>query len=286
MFVTGTGTQADPYICSTWDELISVSTTASNYIKMADSDSKLINFDDIQPTGFESQVELSGKINFNGWTLKNFYSISPIAIILKSGTTWSNLILDSFSHKYAQSSPRFLQDGSSDYASTFTGCEFSGIMEYGSGESSFIYSNNFQSLQIESCSFNISATSAGKVNLFFLKKFSDSEAIVKVNANKCTLVTGRNTSQGIAVNSRFAGKITLDTTTEAVLSGYGNSGFSIYNVESNTPIKYTGSAISVYNSDLCSVSSDSSANIKPCTALQINDATYLNSIGFVVGDGT
>lgn len=92
--MTGSGTENDPYICDTWEELISVSTAKSVHIRM--SGNQIFDFNEIQPLGFDSQVNLSGQINFNGCILKNFYSKSLRAVYILNGTSWQNLSFENF----------------------------------------------------------------------------------------------------------------------------------------------------------------------------------------------
>lgn len=100
--LSGTGTQADPYIVSTYEEMLFA--TGATYIwqvKLIDREQKLyryryisdydeqrnpiyseifckyddslstIDFNDIQPNGYTSTFNFNPAMNFNGWTLKN-----------------------------------------------------------------------------------------------------------------------------------------------------------------------------------------------------------------------
>ena len=288
--MTGTGTQADPYICESWDELLSVSTNKNNYIKMADSDNKTINFNEIQPTGFESQIELSGIIDFNGWTLLNFYSVAQYAFYVKTGSTWKNLNLEKFSHKHTRSDDKRVSFLTTDYDEskiTIKGSAFSGVMQYGAGSgiSGFLYSANYREISAEECSFNISASSNVAFVVMRGRGFTNSEIIADINADSCNIFTSDvyETFHSRAFNSRFYGKITVSDTSSKIYSGYSDSGFSVYDIRTNVPLKYIGTGISLYNSDLCSASEDSSAVFTAVTSLQMADENYLNSIGFKVG---
>lgn len=86
--LSGTGTQADPYIVSTYEEMLFA--TGATYIwkvKLIDREQKLyryediycryddslstIDFNDIQPNGYYSVLNIYPVLNLNGWTWKN-----------------------------------------------------------------------------------------------------------------------------------------------------------------------------------------------------------------------
>lgn len=89
MAATGAGTQADPYIVDNWDDFLSVcNLTASTWIRWADADEKIIDFNEINPNGFTETIYLKGFIDFNNWELRNFYSTAVIAVQL--GNSYSD----------------------------------------------------------------------------------------------------------------------------------------------------------------------------------------------------
>lgn len=86
--LSGTGTQADPYIVSTYEEMLFA--TGATYIwevKLIDREQKIYRYNDIycqyddslatidfrliQPNGYTSAFSFNPTMNFNGWTLKN-----------------------------------------------------------------------------------------------------------------------------------------------------------------------------------------------------------------------
>lgn len=88
MAISGSGTSTDPYIVSTYEEMLFA--TGATYIwevKLIDREQKIyryediycqyddslttIDFNDIQPNGYSSTFGLNPAMNFNGWTLKN-----------------------------------------------------------------------------------------------------------------------------------------------------------------------------------------------------------------------
>ena len=121
----GSGSQSNPYIVSSYEELI-FATGASDIwkVKLVDRDKKLyqyryivdyaqpdepiyadvfcryddslstINFNDIQPNGYTSSFNFSPTMNFNGWTLKNAVFHNYGCFYFKS--TLSNAIFKDF----------------------------------------------------------------------------------------------------------------------------------------------------------------------------------------------
>ena len=77
MAATGTGTAADPYVVDNWTDFLTVcNVSASTYILWANKETeeeKVVDFNDIAPYGLETQIELKGHIDFNGWTLQNVW---------------------------------------------------------------------------------------------------------------------------------------------------------------------------------------------------------------------
>lgn len=94
---------------STWEDLLA-NTDATAEISWAGGD---IDFNDIQPQGFASTIEICGDIDFNGATFKNFqYRGTPsVAIRFKTTNGICNLkLLDLFYSVIGGSgSPRILQ---------------------------------------------------------------------------------------------------------------------------------------------------------------------------------
>jgi len=268
--MTGTGTQADPYIVDNWADFRTVDTSSSSiYVKWADSENKIIDFNDIKPDGYNSEIYFPANVDFNGWTLRNFHSTADEAIRYNgsSGTT-RNLILENF---YAMSQTLirgivFLKN-----------CIFSGIMQ----NDDSIYA--FQGCGILECSLNIKVSTAGRVQLMNGSSFSspktqitNSDLILDISCGSESKICDYS-----IINSRISGKIQSSASSCVLGNSYSMS--NVFNIESNIPLRYSGSGISVYNSDLAESDSNSSLSFMPCTSGQLKDAQYLYSIGFPIG---
>ena len=81
---------------STWEELLATE-AGTEYIWTGGN----LNFDEIQPNGFDSTIEIKGSVDFNGATFFNFRSVANIAFHRgTSGTNqyWKNLTFQNTEH--------------------------------------------------------------------------------------------------------------------------------------------------------------------------------------------
>lgn len=164
--MTGSGTEQDPIIVENWDEFTTATeTTPDGYIKWADSDNKIIDFNDIKPEGFDEVIYFPANVDFNGWTLRNFASNSNYAIRYKSKSgIIENLILENIYISSANTS--YLLYGIYELKN----CQFSGTIRCNS--SVYIFS----CCGLNMCSVNISINSVGVVYVVNDSGFSSPKA--------------------------------------------------------------------------------------------------------------
>lgn len=98
MAATGTGTVADPYVVDNWTDFLTVcNVSASTYILWANKETeeeKVVDFNDIAPYGLETQIQLRGHIDFNGWTLQNVWVRNSNFLYLNSVRLYNLKILN------------------------------------------------------------------------------------------------------------------------------------------------------------------------------------------------
>lgn len=242
--MTGTGTENDPYIVSSWEELESVS-GSSNYVKLAAD----IDMDTEHPEEITSTYtfyELDGQNHkINGLNIKD-----------SSGSTFlecTNLKNVKFTNFKANIAGALLKNRNP------SNIEANGILQRGT----FIKSSSGQRSIYTGCSFTLKG-----INADFSKKGSYTSAF-----RYCTIkISGEWTiSEALLSNSRIIGtgsitsgilvaETVLDSyvNVEATLSSYGNI---------------------LYNSTL---NPNLSASIPQATTAQMKDAEYLASIGFPI----
>lgn len=233
--MTGTGTQTDPYIVDNWADFIAIDKSKAVYVKWADSDNRIIDFNDIQPDGYTKTIYFPSNIDFNGWTFRNFHSTASTAINYKGDSyIIENLIFENF----------YIMSNTSIYGEyILKNCIFSGFMQSSSAVSAFNGCNLLNcavNIRIVSLYSVILASSSGFIHPMEIR---NSDIVLDIQSR------GTNTSKisYYIINSRISGKIELSASPFRLCSsGNGN----IFNLECNQPIKYTTDGISVYNSDL------------------------------------
>ncbi len=267
--MTGTGTQADPFIVDNWADFRTIDTSSSSiYVRWADSENKIIDFNDIKPDGYNSEIRFPANVDFNNWTLRNFHSNADEAIRFNADGTTRNLILENF---YVTSPTLF-------YGRVFLkNCILSGIIQSNNG----IYA--FEGCGILECSLNIRVSTAGSFQLAYGSSFPSPYTQIRNSDLILDISCGSDSTicQYSMKNSRISGKI--QSSASYCYTGNSYSMNNVFNIESNTPLHYVGDGISVYNSDLAESTSNSSSVFMPCTSEQLKDAQYLYSIGFPIG---
>ena len=162
MAITGTGTQADPYKPTTWEEFLSCTTTDSVYTELPEGGGTF-DMNDYYPEGIAETIPLRGFISGNGWTIKNAacYTADAAFRISLNDTLGeiSNLNFQNIRYQPTGSGYRALfQTESTTFSGTaFKLCSFSGIADNTSSSG-----NGYTSLfgidaygTVYRCSFNI-----------------------------------------------------------------------------------------------------------------------------------
>lgn len=265
--MTGVGTQADPYIVDNWEDFMSINRNQIGiYVKWADSDNKVIDFNDIKPDGYTTSIIFPSYVDFNGWTLRNFRSTASYAMKSNNSNsvTVQNLIIENF----------YISNESYNYLFYYTNISnsiISGIAV--SGKSFYLTSYG----DIVNSSVNIKVTAKEEFSILNSSGImKNSDIVLDVSAKTANLAY--NSYYHGVYNSRISGKIHSAQDYVRIVNGYSN----IFNLDSDMPLSYSGTAISVYNSDLAEKDS-SSTNLIGCTTEQLKNAEYLYSIGFPIG---
>lgn len=278
MAITGTGTQADPYVVTTWAEFIE--TTADGvYIKLPDGGGTF-DMNDYYPEGITSTISLRGFIDGNGWTIKNAAAYTAMTAFQMSETSAkgkiSNINFENFRQAYSPTSGHnhsmLIACGTGYSGEALYRCKFSGLLQ-NENEPSDYYTeiiNLSSSAIIEQCSFNIKSTGAGRVNISLSTSWSAklSNCNVKLNCEGAlfglymsnTYISGE--ANGIAFAGASADSV-IDCTADTI---YNAAWWTNSHVLINTD-KYSGTI----PSDCTGV-----------TTAQLKDAEYLSGIGFPI----
>lgn len=267
----GSGTQTDPYIVDNWEEFVTIDTSSAEiYVRWADTENKVINFNHIMPEGFSETVNFPAHVDFNGWTLRNFHStaIYSFKVVSSTSSLVENLIFENF---YVTS--QYLMYGSF----LLKNCIISGISQY-RGNNIFL-----SGCGLQSCSVNLNANASGYFTFMNGSGFTSPKSQI---ANSDIILDISCTSDAsigdiIIKNSRISGKIQANAS--SITLGNSSSMSNVFNIDSNCPLKYSSSAISIFNSDMSEKSSDNNKNFLGVSAEQLKNAEYLYSIGFPIG---
>lgn len=268
--ITGSGIQTDPYIVHNWQEYMSVVKT-DRYVKWADSDSKVIDFNDIQPDGYKDQswIIFPYSTDFNGWTLKNL-RINSGGIVPQNIRNLNLLDFELPSSEYGFSNAVISKYG------TMENCIISGNIN---SENSVYFLDNVDAIN---CAFNVKITANGSFQLTrrdysSFMQFRNCDTALDITANEAKLLFS-----GFSGQCYFKGNFDIKSDAPIIIGTERGNVFDFY---SNAEIQYTGNGICIYNSEKLTKTSTSSDNMKPCTEEQLKNAEYLYSIGFPARTG-
>lgn len=274
--MTGTGTQANPYVPATWEEFISC-TDDSVYVELP-TGGGTFDMNDYYPEGITSTINIKGFINGNGWTIKNAAAYTSTPAFRMSSTSSlgkiQNLNFLNFRRAYSPAQHSSLIEGSGGYnGEAFRNCRFSGMLENYNAYNSDAYAEIIllgQYATIERCSFNIITRGTGRINV------SQSTNWNAILSNCNIVIAGECNLFGFqSINSYISGTVgriefinsPYDSVVDCVATSISNyTGSKGHHIIVNTD-KYTGSL-----PYLCiGVSTE-----------EMNDADYLASIGFPI----
>lgn len=244
MAATGSGTQADPYIVDNWDDFLSVcNLTTSTWIRWADADEKIIDFNEINPQGYDSTIEIKGNVDFNNWELRNLTS-TALYVLKFTGTnvnkpTVKNLKITNAKHVIVDSGGAFvfesyviLENLSISYEFDYGGgTSFAINQASGTGKYYRIGIYAYGMVRGNSWSFFTSSTRDIRYGRFHCE----------VQAKNCNNLCNAN-----LVDSIVSGTIIVDNdNVNQILVGAANSTLNVIRLQSNKTIRYNGSGISL-----------------------------------------
>lgn len=306
MAITGTGTQADPFVVTTYSELVSKITNPDSlsecYIKVGnDIDiAEEYPFGDMPTLDFGANVFLDG----DGKTITNWYYTGTETYVIKiSGKTskpsWmKNLHLANIVSKSSGASAKFLYvDGESSAVTqlciencTFVGIFFTLVMQITSGSSNTI--------ALRSCAFNVLMKSSNKFNrtsnsclgfescnIRIVSEASSPNSLLSSSnmgyPHNCYFdisIPNGNGGSSPEVSDSYFDNCVIKITTPLGSTSTGNAKFGVSNTNLNVSI--------INTSDATGVEPSSDTQIKVVTNQNWHDIAYLQSIGFSAGERT
>ncbi|MBD5158887.1 MAG: hypothetical protein HDT23_01405 [Ruminococcus sp.] len=272
--MTGTGTENDPYIVDNWEDFQKLNFNSS-YVKWADSENKIIDFNDIMPEGYTETVNFNGYfIDFNGWTFKNFHSTADI-VIGGNVSQIKNLIFKDF---YIFSAGEI----NCIFNAVLENCVISGVIT--AEKATFTHDN------ITDSALNLKITLKNDFTLVKVSGGNSGTTTRYITGSKINIdilssyfIIGNAEyydTKFYADNNIFTGKMTFTGNKAITLQG-GN--YNIFALKSNYVFLYQGSGLSLYNSELAHKNTKSTDVFIGCTTKQLKDPAYLYNSGFPAG---
>lgn len=269
MAVTGTGTQADPYVVTTYAELVEKAAESGKYVKIGND----INITDEYPNGDMPMLVVRAEIDGDGKTISNWYrttsnTIYAIQFTNKDYGSIKNLNIFNIYIKssiyFMRSDPRYRTEA------LLTNCNVSGIMANNHAFYSCAWGT---AVVFRGCSFNLKCS-----------KFMDTgeevgfaSCYLKIQTTASYILRSSDSSiysdsyiEAVAPNltsvssgSKFSNSV-LDITSNASFSVTSTSEVSIVNSTHAPNVTVSGNAVAVTDENWL-------------------DVSYLSSIGFNAG---
>lgn len=289
--MTGTGTQADPYIVDTWADFVTAVGKSDVYVECAEG--TVWDMNDIAPDGINSKINIYAKsISGNGAIIKKTYFTSNGSFFFANSTSVTGVdFLDSL-----------IESGTFIYragAATFQECRFSGIIQ----DSTFFYNTANSSAYIKRSSINLQFQGNSLLCCgYYVGNGIGGRPIICENCNVRLSGSSTNSSTITSYDSNY--KYNLITFENCLISGVNpfkylyvswawssgtySSKYSVFDIVcssgqfiTNAP-RYSSIVNCIINSDKLNGATVDTA-IKKVTDDQLHDASYLQSIGFPIG---
>lgn len=289
--MTGTGTQADPYIVDTWADFVTAVGKSDVYVECAEG--TVWDMNDIAPDGISSRINIYAKsINGNGVIIKKLYFTSNASFFFANSTSVTGVdFLDSL----VESGTFIYRSGSA----TFQECRFSGIIQ----DSTFFYNTANSSAYIKRSSINLQFQGNSLLCCgYYVGNGIGGRPIICENCN--VRLSGNSTHSSAITSYDSNYKYNLITFENCLISGVNpfkylyvswawssgtySSKYSVFDIVCssgqsiiNAP-RYSSIVNCIINSDKLNGATVDTA-IKKVTDDQLHDASYLQSIGFPIG---
>lgn len=280
--MTGSGTQADPYIVETFAEFDSVrNISATTYVEWSNAE---VDFNEIQPEGYSDRFIINGHITLTNVIWKNFTSRADDAISFGTGSGSPDIefnnckIIDAY-HITSDSEKYFFIGRGGDVV--FSNCEISYRQDVGNATGKTGLLRDAAGNQtFNACAITIK--SYGNKNNYW--RLADGGTFEFCNINM-DVQADKLDYPLRGFMCWYSGKIDIKTATSNSQSG--GSGNIVWDVEITQPITLTNNSplyyfLTIYNSDKATITATNSNMLIGVTSAQLKDTGYLYSLGFPV----
>lgn len=258
MSISGTGTQADPYIVDSWADFVTAVGESGVYVEADTSNVNTWDFAKIVDSGLSSALSWNAaNVNGNGLTIKGLYASGSFSYMINGGTERRDIRNINFLDFSKPSSVKSFFYGKNVY---FGNCRFSGVVDGGSfivrattnPQAGYVFTTAENDGVIKGCSFalqfNGTATfGSGEYcdiyhgNMNFVKA-SESTSVWKVALYE-SKITGE--FPFASINNMGGGQNVIDADISTIGTWTNNSGVTLVNTDKlaeglTVPTGFTG----------------------------------------------
>ena len=262
--MTGSGTQADPYIVENWPDFVTAAGTSGAYVRFADS--TVIDLDVDHSEGFSSDITIRcTEIDGNGGEIRGLFLINNTYLVFQSYITIKSLTISAMRRGGGCSGQAFwFSEGG-----TFSGCIITGSF----GGETMIYNGGYTTFNCCSMNVQLQANTALVESYWYddrcLRFFNS-----KIKITGTPYINNRNRQVALE-NTLLLGELPTDI----YYSSYGS--IVDCNVPDNTALTCDRGAVFI-NSDKFGSGVTAGSRFIRLTDEQLHSADYLYSVGFPV----
>lgn len=276
MAYTGTGTQTDPYILSTWEDFKAVCNTKNAYIAFApDAENKVIDINETEDRGgLSKNLTINAFVEGNGWEIRNL-ATNSYYIQVNSDAVQREMRNLHFRNLVGQ------RDRIFNGAAFFVGCSFSGLLL---SSCCFIRTSSSYGAYMTDCTFHLQFWGEADYPVFAHMKMTNCHIHLVGRAPERLLMTS---STNYLVNCKLTGSLKLEDSTFDLCGGSNDSNVVIALELTGTGSVTTASkaaTVCIIDTDLIAdtltvnISADNRIGL---TTAQMQDPVYLlETVGF------
>lgn len=270
MAMTGTGTQADPYIVGTWDELVTACGSYSVYVRLGTD----IDMNDEYPEGLTTYLTINcTEIDGDGNSILNLrYTGDYLISTSNTSGVCKNLNFKNMWLGGEAQQTCFIRQPSKYGVYTFSQCSFSGRFE---GDSTYKAHLLWGYVLFNNCSFNLQ-----------MQNYSDMlyahDRSTYAFMYYCNIKLTGDTAEPLYMilkNSYVTGSVPNANVFADAQNSTERGLYSVLDIEAGEFGANAATTLVLANSDKCSTIS---GYLTPVTTAQLTNATYLASIGFPI----
>ena len=287
--MTGTGTQADPFVVDNWSDFVTAVGTSGAYVTFPDTPG-VINMNDEAPTGLTSTVTLKcAGVDGKGWQIRNLYSVGGHTVFYNSANlVVSNLdFINMYIDFQSANGYFFWRQNTNNCQITFNGCVFSGMMitipiiGYNRQNWMFNTENYHSKTQLNSCAITIQLQGD---SMFWSESETDTANIFSFTTVKLSGDSAKNLN-GCYKNCKFTG---ASKSTNLYIKTDSRSTYNVFDVDFSQAASFSCAAptgsINLINTDKLPAGATIGTGFIGVTTEQLSDATYLISLGFPIAE--